>query len=439
MARFFFFCSFAVLIAIGAFVFGIQSANDRNAAYRLLRDVKDSVAAVRRELTEDSATAYTQSAPGADDGVVVNTNERNDSLVFLSGFMDGASALRLIARDGTVIANWPVSYDVIFPDSGRDPGPEPDVHGALVEQDGSVVFNFEYAGMVKLDRCGEVVWTLKHPTHHSVETARAGGYWVVGRTRHRDNLDNKFPPFTETSSRRGYDDDQILHVSGDGEILLQRSIAEILYDAGLEALLTANGERFDYGAEWWDRELVHVNKIGELSDRLAVAFPMFAPGDLLLSFRTYNLIMVIDPEDWAVKWHQTGPWLRQHDPEFTEDGVITVFNNNGYANSTRFSRPERPLRSNILSVDPETGATEVVYGAGDVQLMKSTFRGKQDPTMQGGILVTESEGGRVFEVDADGGIVWDYVNRLDENRLGEINEARVYLKSYFEPLDFSCQ
>jgi hypothetical protein len=28
-----------------------------------------------------------------------------------------------------------------------------------------------------------------------------------------------------------------------------------------------------------------------------------------------------------VKWSQTGPWLRQHDPDFLSDGRILVYDN----------------------------------------------------------------------------------------------------------------
>ena len=50
----------------------------------------------------------------------------------------------------------------------------------------------------------------------------------------------------------------------------------------------------------------------------------------MISLRNYNLLFVVDPDTWKVKWYQIGPWRRQHDPEFNGDGTITVFNNNTY-------------------------------------------------------------------------------------------------------------
>ena len=85
----------------------------------------------------------------------------------------------------------------------------------------------------------------------------------------------------------------------------------------------------------------------------------------MLSLRQYNLVLVVDPDDWRVKWHQTGPWRRQHHPEFNPDGTITVFNNNTYRlelGERDRSNPATPRVSNIMRVDPATGRTKVVYG-----------------------------------------------------------------------------
>jgi len=46
-------------------------------------------------------------------------------------------------------------------------------------------------------------------------------------------------------------------------------------------------------------------------------------------------------------------------------------------------------------------------------------------------LITESEGGRVFEVDPEGRIVWEFINRYDSDEVAEITEARIYPESYF--------
>jgi hypothetical protein len=54
-------------------------------------------------------------------------------------------------------------------------------------------------------------------------------------------------------------------------------------------------------------------------------------------------------------------------------------------------------------------------------------------------LITEFEGGRVFETNRHSEIIWEYVNRYDEETVAEITEARVYPESYFDVSDWSCR
>ena len=191
-------------------------------------------------------------------------------------------------------------------------------------------------------------------------------------------------------------------------------------------------------------EILHLNKVAELGPGMAADFPMFAAGDLLLSVRELNMILVTDPELQRVKWWHVGPWLRQHDPEFKAGGHISVFNNNIYKsafgpdNYFNKSHPTIPRVSNILEVDPATDEVRRVYGEVKGQELLTVIRGKHELTARGGLLVTEFEAGRVFETNSSGRVIWEYVNRFDENEVAELTEARVYPSDYFKVSNWSC-
>lgn len=430
----------------GLFVAGVIYGVSSEAASRAMQHVKDSFVTVIREAGTYTGTEpahYLQPAFRDGSGVVVNADPGlADELVFVTGFFDNNNELRLMRRDGAIVARWPVRFSDIFPNANHLPEPPVtdwniDIHGALALPDGSVVFNFDYGGLVKLDRCGDIVWTLAHPTHHSVERAEGGGFWVPGRRFHSDEARSAFLPF-----RPPFSEDRILRVSESGEILTDISIPQLFYDNDLEAVLTSTGHSFD-GRHEWDEELVHVNKIEELTSDIAKDFPQFAAGDLALSFRTLNLVMVIEPDSGTVKWWRIGPWIRQHDPAFRAGGTIVVFNNNTYRtvfdagltdNETLDAR-----NSNIIEIDPATDEHEVVYGSAPDEQFRTVIRGKAKVTPRGGLLVTEFEAGRIFEVDAEGSLIWEYINRYDEQRVLEVTEARLYPKGYFEVNDWSCE
>ncbi len=444
-----FISSVAILLGGLAFGFGLYSGAKRNAVFDLVRNIWNDVTLVYSEfgniVTAGEPIHFLQPSRKQGTGVTVNKRANDGNLVLLSSFFDGGNEIRLLRRDGSLVARWPVSFSAHFPDVSHLKAPPQtdrnvDLHGVLIQPDGSVVFNFEYSGTVKLSRCGETVWTLAHPTHHSIEFAEGGGYWVPGRRFISGAESEGFPPFTRVDTDQTFDDQLILRVTEDGVIAEQISVARILYDNGLEPVMTAGG--YSFKPNWiWNRQFVHLNKIGELPSSIADAFQGFEAGDLVLSLRQYNLILVVDPDDWRVKWHQTGPWRRQHDPEFNPDGTITVFNNNTYRlelGERDRSSPATPRVSNIMRVDPATGRTEVVYGERAGQEFLSVIRGKHDLTPEGGFLITEFEAGRVFEVDAQGRIVWEYIRRYDPEQVLEITEARLYPSSYFTVEDWSC-
>ena len=325
--------------------------------------LRDSVKLV---LGESSTLAgrpehFLQPARYEGDGVTVNDVADGDAdLILLSGFFGDTNALRLIRRNGDLVAEWPVRFSALFPDASHVPTPPAtdwniDTHGALALPDGAVVFNFEWGGLVKLDRCGAVVWTLPRATHHSVERARGRRLLGPGDARSGRGA-SPFPPFP-TPLR----EDTILRVSEDGEVLAEISVPALFYDNGMEAVLTASGHSFTNNLNW-DGQILHLNKIAELTSDLADDFPSFSTGDLVLSIRETNQIMVVDPVRGEVKWWQIGPWLRQHDPEFRPGGKIVLFNNNVYRTAFDNNQEKTPLSypvgSNIIEVDPEIGRAQ---------------------------------------------------------------------------------
>ncbi len=429
--------------AVGVpFALGLRAGAEKTSAYFFWTDVAasltDSVALATEEaptITGIRPSHFLQPSRYDGEGVTINAGGGDpDDLILLTGFFDDGNELRMIRRDGRIVARWPVKYHELFPNANDfvvTGAPTTDwnieIHGAMALPDGSVVFNFGYAGMARLDRCNNVEWTLRRQTHHAVSGAERGGFWVPGR-RMADEP-SPYPPF-ETPFR----EDTVMHVSEQGEVLSEFSIGDLLYHHGLRAILTATGNDFAASMNW-GRELVHLNQVEELASDLAPAFPMFEAGDLLLSLRNRNLLLVTDPSGTTVKWWQIGPWLRQHDPHFMPDGRILMFNNNSFRTvflpGDEVTPPTTPLVSQILAVDPATGQTEVLWGGAPGEEMLSVIRGKVSRTPTDTLLITEPDGGRAREVSRSRGVLWEYVNRYSEDEIAQITEAELYPASNF--------
>jgi hypothetical protein len=419
-----------------SFILGLYSGVKKNFIF----DLSKSIFVVLHEVPTlvGIPEHFLQPARYEGEGVTVNNpvNHQGD-LILLAGFFQDTNELRLIRRDGDLVARWPVRFSEIFPDSSHLSFPPAtdwniDIHGSLALPDGSVLFNFEFGGLAKLDRCGKVVWALPRQTHHAVERAEGGGFWVPSRRYFSEDSASPFPPFSTPLS-----EDTILKVSEDGAVLDEISVPTLFYENGLEGLLTAIGNKTETA---FQHEIFHLNGVDELNSDIAGSFPMFEAGDLVLSIYGANLLLVVDPDTRRIKWWQIGPWLRQHSPRFKRGGMIIIFNNNLYGNLTGDSTDSRlPARtSNILEVDPTSGQTKTLYGNEIGQEMISVFRGKVRLTGDDGLFITEFEGGRVFEVNSSGTKTWEFINRYDADNVAEVTEGHIYPDDYFQVKDWSC-
>jgi len=431
--------SFVCSATLLAFLYGLAVGAYEIFPYKQLKYVLNSVEQVIQDrdslLNPDRPVKYL--APRRYPGKGVTVHEKpvtSPGLTLLSGFFDGMPGLRLIRLDGTVIQDWPVSFHQLFSDTSHiKPGvdiPASDwnaaIHGTHLFPDGSVVFNVDGKGTVKLDRCGHQVWQLNRMTHHSIQNTPDNSLWIPAYNYHEK--DPKHDLF-----RIPYREDVMLHVSQHGEILQEKSVLDLLIENGLYSLLVSNGA---FRIDVKERDVLHLNDIEELPADIADQFPDFESGNLLLSFRHLNMLLIVDPDSWRVRWYQTGPWLRQHDPDFHSDGSITVFNNN--SDDTRRGNlfggsAIMAFRPGMLPLD-----THIIYGPEQDEKFFTNTQGKHQKLPNGNYLVSDYSGGRAFEFDRQGKIVWQYVNGYDEKEIAKVSGATRYPDGYFTVSSWNC-
>jgi hypothetical protein len=254
--------------------------------------------------------------------------------------------------------------------------------------------------------CGEVLWQNHDRSHHALWVDEDGFLWTpVYAPRYRE----------DALMEGSFSFDRVARFDPDtGEKLDEIDLVAVLVDSELQGLALANNTIRD--------DMMHLNDVEVLSTEMAGAFPNFEAGDILLSSRHFNQIWVLDPEARLLKWWYVGPMIGQHDPDFQPDGTITLFDN----------RPggEPQGGSRILKIDPKTGSHETVYASDERNFFFSAYRGKHQVLENGNILITETDGGRVFEVTAGGEIVWSFINGWDQDRVAWIMSATRYRSDY---------
>jgi Arylsulfotransferase (ASST) len=429
----------AALAAVGlvclaaGFGYGLMTMQVKVFPYGLLSEVKRATTDLKdnwQMYLERRPTAHLEPTHREGRGVIVDDGAAvQPGLILMSGLFDDAgSSVRLIDRSGEIMRRWDTIYSRIWPDPGhlRDVPVNDwfaDIHGLVLLPDGSIVFNFEYLGLSRIGACGNVLWRIPQETHHAIFLAEDNTLWVLSRRHHETSspdFANMVPPFF---------DDTILQVSLDGEILQEISILGLIYKNKMEGILPT-GER-DTTLEY--RDPLHANDVEVLASDLAAAYPSLKPGQVMVSLRVPNLILIFDPRTEEIVWHQTGPWLRQHDPDFREDGLISVFDNRGIEGDAAVFGGSR-----TLLVDPRTRETREAYPHREDNWFFTPTRGKHQILPNGNVLLVETSGGRVLEVASDGSIVWSYLNKYDENTVGKVQEAIHYPEGYLDAAPADC-
>jgi hypothetical protein len=301
---------------------------------------------------------------------------------------DKRYAAWLYGRDGKPSHRWRIDYDRLDPDGPSNGSDAP--HAFYVLPDASIIVGFDRGDlMVRLDDCGRVIWQKDGVFHHAVSPAEDGSFW------------------TWRGERTAYGHFHYLH-NFDGRT--GRAIREI---GLIEDVIRGSGEgshvfgvRPDYPfrrsvpdpRDDPTGDLFHPNDIEPLSAQIADRFPLFADGDLLVSFRNINLIAVIGPTSGRVKWSSNGPWLAQHDPDYLDDGTLSVYSNNTGRG-----------RSEIIRIDPVSMATQNALFDGDA-IFSSDTMGTHQYLPNGNIVITVPEEGRVLEVTERGELVLEFNN-----------------------------
>lgn len=306
-----------------------------------------------------------------------------DSYRLLVGALDITGSLWggiLLDPLGNIIHQWEMNGEI----EGLDYQPDvlKNLYGVDFFPDGSTSFSMQEnaGGLIKRDVCSQKQWVKPGAFHHVVSpTEDRSAFWTFQGLQ-----GDLHPILTLVDAQNGETMRQI-----DMALVQKANPEKLIFD--LRYTESFNG--------------THPNDIDPLPTSLAPAFPQFNAGDLLISYKTTNLIFVLDPNSLEVKWWYFGAGDAQHDPDWQKDGSITIFNNN-----KRAARRAADLYSEIVSIDPNSNSHNVIIDGADFDFY-SQFNGHHEITENGTALITSSMQGRVFEVDLKTGkLLFEFVN-----------------------------
>ena len=320
--------------------------------------------------------------------------------------------------NGSLVHKWDLDWFDLWPEPSHIPAdqrprgkPGTHVHGMTLLPDGDLVFNFEHGGMIRIDLCGNVKWRLPYQTHHVIEVAEDGTLWTL--THHREDGQKNSPlSFRDF----GYYDEYLLNLSPNGKVIQQISISDLIQGSDLKALLYMQGYSNDFNAVSWGDSL-HPNDVEIFPSHLEEG--LFRHGDIMLSFRNINTIVIVDGKTHRIKHHFNGRWVRQHDPDFIDGYSFTVFDNHNV------DQRAGENRSRIILVNAKSRETETLYEGTEDAPFFTNIMGNHQRLQNGNMILSESMKGRVLEVNSQGELVWDYHNLVGNGRAGIVEEIQL--------------
>ncbi|MGH8581578.1 MAG: arylsulfotransferase family protein [Gammaproteobacteria bacterium] len=414
---------FVASISALAFLYGVVVTQFRLFPYPLIKSAGRAANALRELYLERQNTVHRiQSEDGRGGVTTYDPDRAYNGLTLLTLFSGERNVAVVVDMSGRELHRWDVRYSAVLGEkdqSVRDVNKY--LNSAHVFPNGEILLNFDYGGLVKLDRASNVLWKLDEQTHHSIFVDTDGAIWVP--TRQLRKKPQAFAAWIESP----YFDDQLLKVAPDGKVMKRISVLKAIFASRYEGILYANASlnpRVDY------EDPLHLND-AELIPGSAAGHPLFAPGDVLLSLRNINTLIALDPASERIKWSRTGPFLRQHDPDFLPNGNLLVFDNrtdtDQHHKVQHLTEPQAFGYSRVIEIEPVTGRVIWEFAGSREKPFYSSINGMAERLPNGNHLIVEPEAGRVFEIDgtAEPQVVWEYRNSLgtDPATVGRIAYA----------------
>jgi len=368
-------------------------------------------------------------APDIEPGLKLHDAERaRNGYTLYSSFYKGLP-VRLIDMGGNTVHEWylPEKFDNQNRDDGikfrADARPlSGDKH---LYPDGRLLVNFNHSlgfplwgfGLAMLDKDSNVIWEYTKQIHHLLDVAPDGRIYAM-----LHEWRNEPWPGLETIKTR-FQNEYIVVLSPEGEELQKVNLLSAIQNSEWASILQYVVPDATGG------DIFHANAVRFLTVEQAAALPNAEEGDVLLSLRDIDALVVMDMDDVTIKWATRGPWHMQHDPWVLDNGNVLLFDNRGdlkYGGNSR-----------IIEFDPHT--LEVAWefpGDRDFDLY-TPICGSVSRLDNGNTLITESNRGRLIEVDQAGEVVWDYYTPERVPYSQHITTKALHARRYApETLDF---
>lgn len=401
-------------IALVAFVAGIVISVKQAPPYAVVRDACLALSAFGEQrdlLASEWPVNSWMPAATEDQGLVTHESSRTsgDYTLYTSAHSDNVV---LLDMHGNEAYRWDASFGKVRQQLSKVPSWLPDhfvyIRRAHAYPNGDLLTLYETTantpsgcGLARFDRTGKVLWTLDESAHHDYCLDQSGRIFVLTQQVRR---------LTEQDTNQAWlrkmplIEDTLTIVSSDGQTEKTFSLLKALLASDYFLLHSCHLD--SYG------DITHNNTVDLVGPGFAARHEGVSPGDLMVCLRNLNLVAVVNPESEELVWATTGPWNHPHDPDPLENGNLLIFDNLLVRGQT--------TGAGVIEFDPLERKIVRTYDGDSRGRFHSDIRACQQLLANGNLLITESDRGRLIEIDPAGETVWEFVNPVRGGNHGEL-------------------
>ena len=282
---------------------------------------------VATAVTGPRVTNYAREGRGTDDWILV----AGGPYQFMQECPEYGCLAWVVDRDGRVVHSWETDLEELWRDVDHVKGsitPEGfKVLGVQLLPDGGLLAAYhtnraypEGGGLARFDRDGELVWFNDLNIHHWFTLDDEGTIYAAGHDVVKTPIAIGDSRNTLDCPKRRAQVDYVAVISAEGELLSRIGMTDLLLSNGYMGLIRTTMSHCDP---------YHLNFVQHIDAATAASVPGADAGDLLVSLRNINTVLIFSPLTRTVKWLSAGRYVRQHSPRFMPDGSIVVFDNMG--------------------------------------------------------------------------------------------------------------
>ncbi|NBO17635.1 MAG: hypothetical protein EBV03_00110 [Proteobacteria bacterium] len=306
--------------------------------------------------------------------------------------------LTLIDAQGLVRHTWHMPFYTLWSKEGVSPPPGKSFYHfreAQLYPNGDVLALYHDldsgsgVGLVKLDKDSKPIWSFRGPVHDGLAAYGDRVYTLINRPT--IDVQTEELAYAKTPAQT---DDLLVLSAADGAV---KDVIPLL-----ESFIGTPFEQMIYSHGAGKRRYMRAVSVQPLPESLADKFPMFEPGFLLISFKNFHAIGVLDPVTGKLVWAMRSIWSKQDKAVFGNDGSIWVYDSHGYFDGTKKELPR------LVQINPADHTLLSTYLPPVGRAVGPMAIGNLEQLPGGNLLVTLTEFGKIIEITPQGEVVWQH-------------------------------